>query len=63
MGLEVPERADYLRVIVMELGRIASHLVSFGTFLLDLGAMSPFLFAFREREMIINLLNEILALD
>lgn len=59
MDLEVPERADYLRVIVMELGRIASHLVSFGTFLLDLGAMSPFLFAFREREMIINLLNEI----
>lgn len=59
MGIEVPERAEYLRVIVMELGRIASHLVWFGTFMLDLGAMSPFLYAFREREMIINLLNEI----
>lgn len=59
MGQEVPERAEYIRVIVMELGRIASHLVWFGTFLLDLGAMSPFLYAFREREYIINLLNEI----
>ncbi|UOE93933.1 NADH-quinone oxidoreductase subunit D [Alkalihalobacillus sp. LMS39] len=59
MDLEIPERAEYLRVIVMELGRIASHLVWYGTYLLDLGAMSPFLYAFREREMIINLLNEI----
>lgn len=59
MGIQVPERAEYLRVIVMELNRIASHLVWFGTFLLDLGAMSPFLYAFREREMILNLLNEI----
>ncbi|GGK25735.1 NADH-quinone oxidoreductase subunit D [Caldalkalibacillus thermarum] len=59
MGIEVPERAEYLRVITMELGRIASHLVWFGTYLLDIGAMSPFLYAFRDREMIINLLNEI----
>ncbi|HET7627021.1 MAG TPA: NADH-quinone oxidoreductase subunit D [Bacillales bacterium] len=59
MGLELPERAEFLRVIVMELGRIASHLVWFGTYLLDIGAMSPFLYAFREREVIINLLNEI----
>jgi NADH-quinone oxidoreductase subunit D len=59
MNLEIPERAEYLRVIVMELGRVASHLVWFGTYLLDIGAMSPFLYAFREREMIINLLNEI----
>lgn len=59
MGLEIPERAEYLRVIVMEMGRIASHLVWFGTYLLDMGAMSPFLYAFREREMIINLINEI----
>lgn len=56
---EIPERAEYLRVLVMELGRVASHLVWFGTYLLDIGAMSPFLYAFREREMIINLLNEI----
>ncbi len=59
MGLEIPERAEYLRVIVMELNRIASHLVWFGTYLLDIGAMSPFLYAFREREMIINLFNEL----
>lgn len=59
MGIEIPERAEYLRVITMELGRIASHLVSWGTFLLDLGATSPFIYAFRDREMIINMLNEI----
>ncbi|AGK56014.1 NADH-quinone oxidoreductase subunit D [Bacillus sp. 1NLA3E] len=59
MGLEIPERAEYLRVIAMELNRIASHLVWWGTFLLDLGATSPFLYAFREREMIINLLAEL----
>ncbi|RBW68733.1 NADH-quinone oxidoreductase subunit D [Bacillus taeanensis] len=59
MNLEVPERAEYLRVLVMELGRIASHFVWYGTYLLDIGALSPFLYAFREREMIINLLNEI----
>ncbi|KAB2336523.1 NADH-quinone oxidoreductase subunit D [Cytobacillus depressus] len=59
MGIQVPERAEYLRVMAMELGRVASHLVSWGTFLLDLGATSPFLYAFREREMIINMLNEL----
>lgn len=59
MGLEIPERAEYLRVIVMELQRIASHLVWWGTYLLDIGAMSPFLYAFREREMIIDLFNEL----
>lgn len=59
MGLEIPERAEYLRVMAMELGRVASHLVSWGTFILDLGATSPFIFAFRDREMIINLLNEL----
>ncbi|MDQ0269248.1 NADH-quinone oxidoreductase subunit D [Cytobacillus purgationiresistens] len=59
MDLEIPERAEYLRIITMELGRIASHLVWWGTYLLDLGATSPFLYAFREREMIINMLNEI----
>ncbi|MGE6205304.1 NADH-quinone oxidoreductase subunit D [Guptibacillus hwajinpoensis] len=59
MAMELPERADYLRIIVMELGRVASHLVWFGTYLLDIGAMSPFLYAFREREVIINLLTEI----
>lgn len=59
MGLEIPDRAEYLRVIVMELGRISSHMLWYATFLLDLGAMSPFLYAFRDREYILNLLNEI----
>lgn len=59
MDLEIPERAEYLRVMAMELGRVASHLVWWGTFLLDFGATSPLLYAFREREMILNLLNEL----
>lgn len=59
MGLEVPERAEYLRILAMELGRVASHLVWWGTYLLDIGSISPFLYAFREREMILNLLNEL----
>lgn len=59
MGIEIPERAEYLRVLAMELGRIASHLLWWGTFLLDFGATSPLLYAFREREMILNLLNEL----
>ncbi len=59
MGIEVPERAKYLRLIAMELNRIASHLVWFGTFLLDLGAITPFLYAFRDREYIVDMLNEL----
>ncbi|MDQ0257205.1 NADH-quinone oxidoreductase subunit D [Evansella vedderi] len=56
---EIPERAEYLRVITMELNRIASHLVWWGTYLLDIGALSPFLYAFRDRDHILDLLNEI----
>ncbi|MFD2672061.1 NADH-quinone oxidoreductase subunit D [Marinicrinis sediminis] len=59
MQLEIPERAEFLRLIVMELQRIASHLVWWGTYLLDIGAMSPFLYAFRDREIIIDLFNEL----
>ncbi|MED4403887.1 NADH-quinone oxidoreductase subunit D [Metabacillus fastidiosus] len=59
LDLQIPERAEYLRILAMELGRVASHLVWWGTYLLDIGAVSPFLYAFREREMIINLLNEL----
>lgn len=54
-GIEVPERAEFIRVIVMELNRIASHLVFAGTFALDLGATTPFIYAFREREDIMDL--------
>ncbi len=59
MGIEAPERAEYLRVITMELNRIASHLVWWGTYLLDIGALSPFLYAFRDRDTILDRLNEI----
>jgi NADH-quinone oxidoreductase subunit D len=59
MQLEIPERAEFLRLIVMELQRVASHLVWWGTYLLDIGAMTPFLYAFRDREMIINMFNEL----
>lgn len=59
MQLEIPEKAEFLRLIAMELQRIASHLVWWGTYLLDIGAMSPFLFAFRDREIIIDLFNEL----
>lgn len=59
MGMEVNERAQYLRVIVAELNRIASHLVYFGTYGLDVGAFTPFLYAFRERERIVDLFEEI----
>ena len=56
---EVPERAEYIRVIVSELNRIASHLLSFGTYGLDLGAITPFLYAFREREAVLRLLETV----
>ncbi|MCC7290802.1 MAG: NADH-quinone oxidoreductase subunit D [Phycisphaerales bacterium] len=54
-GIVVPPRGQILRVIFAELNRIASHLVSFGTYGLDMGAFTPFLYAFRERERILDL--------
>ncbi|MEW6410893.1 MAG: NADH-quinone oxidoreductase subunit D [Candidatus Zixiibacteriota bacterium] len=53
--IEVPERAEYLRVIMLELNRIASHLIFFGTTAMDIGALTPFLYALREREYIMDL--------
>ncbi|MDH7570332.1 MAG: NADH-quinone oxidoreductase subunit D, partial [Armatimonadota bacterium] len=57
MGVEVPPRAQLCRVIAQELDRIASHLVSVGTYGLDLGATTPFLYAFRDREYVLDLLE------
>ncbi|HEX4130859.1 MAG TPA: NADH-quinone oxidoreductase subunit D [Pirellulales bacterium] len=55
MKLELPEKARHLRVIIAEMNRIASHLVGMGAYGLDLGTFSPFLYAFRERERILDL--------
>ncbi len=55
IGMQIPERASYIRVIMDELNRIASHLVSFGSYGLDMGAFTPFLYGFREREYILDL--------
>lgn len=56
-GIEVPPRAEYIRVITSELNRISSHLVWFGAFLLDLGGFTPLLYAFDDREKILDLLE------
>jgi NADH-quinone oxidoreductase subunit D len=55
---DLPEKAKHLRVIFAELNRIASHLVAMGAYGLDLGSFSPFLYAFRERERILDLFEE-----
>jgi len=55
---DLSERARHLRVIIVELGRVASHLVGMGAYGLDLGTFSPFLYAFREREKILDLFEE-----
>ena len=55
MGLELPRRAQFMRLLVGEMQRIASHLVAVGTYLLDLGACTPVLWTFRDREGIMDL--------
>ena len=62
MGItnEIPRRAEYIRVIVGELNRIASHLVGgIGTYGLDVGAFTPFLYCFRDRELILNIFERL----
>jgi NADH-quinone oxidoreductase subunit D len=55
LGIEVPIRGWYFRTITFELNRIASHLVWLGTFMLDLGAIRPFLWSFRDRELVVDI--------
>ncbi|MFH0794240.1 MAG: NADH-quinone oxidoreductase subunit D, partial [bacterium] len=59
LGAEVPERAVWVRMIACELNRIASHLVAVGTYGLDIGAFTPFFYAFREREKVLDILEKI----
>ncbi len=58
-GIEVPERAEYLRVITVELNRLSSHLLWFGVLVLDLGGFTPLLYAFDDREQILDLLESV----
>jgi len=58
-GIEVPERAEYIRTITVELNRISSHLLWFGAFVLDLGGFTPLLYAFDDREKILDLLEHV----
>jgi NADH-quinone oxidoreductase subunit D len=58
-GLEVPVRAEYLRVISDELNRISSHCIALGAMAMDIGAVTPFPYALREREYVNDLLEEL----
>jgi NADH-quinone oxidoreductase subunit D len=59
MGIEVPKRAQYLRVISCELNRIASHMIAVGAMAMDIGATTPFMWALREREYINDFIEEL----
>ena len=58
-GIDVPRRAEYIRVIVDEMSRCASHLVWLGTYGLDIGATTPFLWCLRDREEILDMFEEL----
>ncbi len=59
LGIEVPERAEYLRVLVAEMNRVASHMVGVGALASDMGAFTPFLYNLRDREYLYDYLEEI----
>jgi len=58
-GIEVPERAEYIRAITVELNRVASHLFWFGAFVMDLGGFSPLMYAIQDREHILDMLEAV----
>jgi NADH-quinone oxidoreductase subunit D len=58
LQIEIPERAKYIRVILDELTRLASHQLWWGAMAMDIGAITPFFYAFREREMINDIMEE-----
>jgi len=59
LGLDskIPKRIEYIRVLVCEMNRIASHLIAIGTYGIDIGAFTPFMWCFRDREHIMNMLE------
>ena len=59
LGIEIPKRAQYLRVMMAELQRIAAHLIWLGTHVLDMGATTPIFYTFREREDILRIFEEV----
>lgn len=59
IGIEVPKRAQYLRVMMAELQRIAAHLIWLGTHVLDIGATTPIFYTFREREEVLRIFEEV----
>lgn len=59
MNMDLPLRTQVIRLIMAELNRIASHLLAFGAYGLDVGAFTPFLYAFREREIILNMFEHV----
>ena len=59
LGIEVPKRAQYIRAMMAELQRIAAHLIWLGTHAMDIGAWTPLLYTFREREQILRMFEEV----